>query len=81
MKTIACFGNKITNLRTHNLLMSIKRLISSIFNKVEFLDKHVENPFLRQKFNQQIFTQKSENPFAKFFNGTYVWIDPPDNQP
>ena len=50
--------------------MSIKRLYKDIFEKVEFLDKNVTNPFLGHKTD--------ENPFAQFFGGTYVWVEEDD---
>lgn len=47
--------------------MSIKRLLKDVYEKVEFLDKNVDNPFLKE--------ENSANPFAKFFNKTYVWVE------
>ena len=47
--------------------MSIKRLYKDVFEKVEFLDKNFDNPFLKEK--------QDSNPFAKFYGGTYVWIE------
>lgn len=50
--------------------MSIKRLYKDVFERVNFLDKNVENPFLKK--------EKGKNPFSNFFGGTYVWVDPPE---
>ncbi len=55
--------------------MSIKRLLKDVFERVEFLDNNVENPFLSNKNSKY----KNSNPFAQFFGGTYVWIEPPEN--
>jgi len=59
--------------------MSIKRLINDVFERVEFLDKNVENPFLQSGSGTKN-TGFAGNPFAQFFGGTYVWIDPPENE-
>lgn len=54
--------------------MSIKRLLNDVFERVDFLDQTVENPFLRSNEFDETF----KNPFAQFFGGTYVWIEPPE---
>ena len=53
--------------------MSIKKLYKDIFEHVDFLDKEVTNPFLKTDENDK-------NPFAKFYGGTYVWIEKNDNK-
>lgn len=50
--------------------MSIKRLLKDVYEKVDYLNRNVDNPFLKEN--------ESANPFAKFFNRTYVWIEKPD---
>lgn len=52
----------------NNTYMHIKGLFTDIFERVDFLDKEVENPFLVE--------DNYANPFAKFFSATYVWVDP-----
>ncbi len=51
--------------------MPIKKLYKDIFERVNFLDKELGNPFLMRS--------NKTNPFSKFFGGTYVWIDMPEN--
>ncbi len=51
--------------------MGIKVLLKDVFERVNYIDKNVENPFVN-KNNQG-------NPFAQYFSGTYVWIDTPEN--
>lgn len=53
--------------------MSIKKLYKDIFERVNFLDKEVTNPFLKTD-------GECNNPFTKFYEGTYVWIEKPDNE-
>lgn len=52
--------------------MSIKRLYRDVFERIEFFDKNVENPFLKKSSHS--------NPFAEFFGGTYVWIEQPEKK-
>ena len=47
--------------------MSIKKLLQYVFERIDYLDENIENPFLNQG-NQS-------NPFTMFYNGTIVWID------
>ena len=55
----------------NNFVMSIKRLLKDVFERIDFLDEKLENPFLN--FENQT------NPFAKFYSGRYIWVDPLDD--
>ena len=50
--------------------MRINKLMHDILEKIEFIDKRVNSPFTQNKF--------STNPFAEFYNGTYVWVEHPN---
>ena len=52
--------------------MSIRRLLEDVFERVNYLDENVENPFLNK--------DNLKNPFAQFYQGTYVWIDSNENE-
>ena len=52
--------------------MSIKILLNDIFEKISYLDKNVENPFIQE--------DNLNNPFSALFNRTYVWIDNNENE-
>lgn len=47
--------------------MKIKKLIEDVFKKIGYLDENLENPFLNQ--------DNTSNPFARFYNGTYIWVE------
>lgn len=53
--------------------MSIKKLLNDVFERIDYLDENIENPFLNK--DNQGNQGNQGNPFAKFFNGTYVWIE------
>ena len=52
--------------------MGISKFLQDIFEHINFLDKNLENPFLN--------SNNQSNPFSKFYNGTYVWIEPNDEE-
>ena len=52
--------------------MGLERLLNDVFERIDYLNENVQNPFLN-KDNQT-------NPFAKFFNRTYIWIDNPNTK-
>lgn len=52
--------------------MSIRILLKDVFEHIHYLDKNIENPFINRN-NQG-------NPFAQFYGGTYVWVDPPEKK-
>lgn len=47
--------------------MNLKRLINDVFERIDYLNENLENPFLN--------SDNQSNPFVNFFNRTYVWID------
>ena len=51
--------------------MRIEKLFNDIFERVDYLDTNIKNPFLEKNCNS--------NPFARFYTGTYVWIEKNDN--
>lgn len=52
--------------------MDITKIFKDIFNKIDYLNENVENPFLN-KDNQS-------NPFSRFYSGTYIWIESNNNK-
>ena len=53
--------------------MGIKKLLQDLFKKIDFIDGQIGNPFLN--------IENQANPFAKFYSGTYIWIEPPEDKP
>ena len=66
------FVHKISKLNCNNSNMSIEKLYQDIFEHIDYIDQNIHNPFLEK--------DKGTNPFAKFYSGTYVWIEPSETK-